>query len=401
MPELLKSLLVISLFSLIPGQLIRLPFFGPSGALTVSDISVIALDIYFIAYSILYKKTLVFSKRIFFPALIFSLWATATTIMAANVFASNQIAVAFLFLARFIGYFFVSQIVINVIPKNKVGNWINLVLLTIVIYAVLGFLQLLFFPNLTFLTIYGWDPHIMRIASTLLDPNFSGLLFVFAFVISAAKFLEIENNKKYLFLTSGIVSIFALIFTFSRSSYLAFITAVLVLGLTKSKKLLVALVAFSFGAYLIFPQVQSRVIGALTVDDTSQARIESWRNAIEIYAKNPVIGVGFNTYRFAQNKYELFENDAPLGGHSGAGSDSSLLLVAATTGTIGLIIFLFFQMAVFKSYLKKANKNATRVIGLATFAALIVHSQFVNSFFFPQIMLYFWFIHGLVEADDS
>jgi len=96
-----------------------------------------------------------------------------------------------------------------------------------------------------------------------------------------------------------------------------------------------------------------------------------------------VIGVGFNTFRYAQQDYGIFEI-GETGGNSGAGTDSSFLLVLATTGVFGFLIFLAGYL--FPLFQKK---NAFYLPMLAAFSALFMQSQFINALFYPQI-LFLW-----------
>ncbi|OGE10812.1 hypothetical protein A3A60_02400 [Candidatus Curtissbacteria bacterium RIFCSPLOWO2_01_FULL_42_26] len=247
-------------------------------------------------------------------------------------------------------------------------------------------------PDLSFLAIYGWDPHNTRVASTLLDPNFSGGLITIFFSISLCMFI-FKKGFIYIFLAS--IFFAAIILTFSRSSYLALLSTTSIIGLVKSPKaLIVAMLVFTI-SFAAIPQVRNRVIGAFTLDETAAARIESWQRGWEIFSNNPVFGVGFNTYRFAQQSYGNFNFDSPEGGHSGAGSDSSILLVAATSGIFGFILYLALLFSLFEIHFKNIRKNYINLAAVAALSGLIIHSQFVNSLFFPQIMLPLFFITGL------
>ena len=125
-----------------------------------------------------------------------------------------------------------------------------------------------------------------------------------------------------------------------------------------------------------------------------------FKNALTVFKDHPLFGVGFNTYRFAQGRYGFF-SPGDFGGHSGAGTDSSLLLIAATTGIFGSTFYIFLLISILQLFVKKAGSHFLHLASIATFLGLIIHSQFVNSLFFPQIMLLFWFIVGLVLAYDS
>ena len=70
--------------------------------------------------------------------------------------------------------------------------------------------------------------------------------------------------------------------------------------------------------------------------------------------------------------------------HSGAGSDSSLLFVFATTGIFGFLVYLLGVL--FVSFGDFAQKNKNWLLSLALVMGFILESQFINSLFYPQIM---------------
>ena len=395
--DLLKLLLILSLISIIPGQLIRISVFG-SVILTLSDIIVAITLFVSTSYLLAVKKSVKLTPEIILPAVLFSQVAAASTILALNTFSPKEVLLSSMFLVRFLLYFSFSQVVANVIAKVNILNWLKVYLSVGTIFALLGYFQILLFPDLSSLTAFGWDPHQTRLVSTFLDPNFAGGFLSMVFAISLALYLK-EKKVAYLFLSSTVF--LAIILTFSRSSYLAAFTTLLIIGLLKSPKILIAFLVFFAAAALMITPVRTRIIGAATIDETSQARIQSWQRAITIFQQSPVLGVGFNTYRFAQARSGFFSFDNPEGGHSGAGSDSSILLTAATTGVIGLTAYAFLLLAIAKAFAKKAKESALHLGALSAFVGLIVHSQFVNSLFFPQIMLPFWFIVGLVYVFEK
>lgn len=329
--------------------------------------------------------------------MIFSLIAAASNILALNSFTTNEVLVSSMFLIRFVAYFLLSQIIINLIKRDEILNWLKTLIVISIIFAIIGFLQIVYFPNLIFLQAYGWDPHQTRLVSTFLDPNFAGGFLVIVLAFSLSLFLK---EKKIIYLIYSIVLFAAILLTFSRSSYLAALTVLVVIGFLKSPKLLLGFLAIAAVAFLTVTQIRARIIGAVTLDETSKARFESWQKAITIARENPILGVGFNTYRFAQQKAGYFSFDSPQGGHAGSGTDSSLLLVLATTGVIGLVAYMTLLLTVFAHVTKKAKKNIVHLGTLSALIGLLIHSQFVNSIFFPQIMLPFWFIVGLVFAES-
>ncbi|MCA9390579.1 O-antigen ligase family protein, partial [candidate division WWE3 bacterium] len=198
----------------------------------------------------------------------------------------------------------------------------------------------------------------------------------------------------------------AVVITFSRSSYIAFIAAVGLLGTIKSRKLLLLFIAFALASFIFIPRVQTRVIGALEIDETAKVRLEVYDRTFAIIAEDPWFGVGFNAFRYAQDREGYFRDERGVndyGGHAGAGSDSSILFILATTGIPGLILFLSFGITVLfdsiKMYLDKNLPDRFRLYALTvgvSLVALFIHTQFVNSLFYTWIMEWYWVILGLM-----
>ncbi len=393
---LVNLLLLTTLATLIPGQLIRVSL-GQSGAISLTDIFLFLTILVFLFNSLFIKKSIKVPPLVTKPFVLFTFAAAASLVIALNRLSPGQVLVSALFLVRFIAFFSISLVVYNFVQKKSQEKWINALLTLGIIFAFLGFLQLIFFSNLSQLQMYGWDPHQMRLVSTTLDPNFTGSILAILSAISLSFYLY--KSKKFYLVSLAIFTV-ALILTFSRSSYLAIATVMATIGIIKAPRVLVASIVVFLISFALVPQVRSRIIGALTIDETAQARLESWQNALKVFKNNPLVGVGFNTYRYTQAEYGFFSFDNPEGGHSGSGSDSSILLVAATSGAIGLFLYLYFLLDIFKILKDKVTKNPLHLGALAAFLGLLVDSQFVNSLFFPQVMLVFYFTLGLVLKGD-
>ena len=395
--DLIKLLLIITIATIIPGQLTRLPVVS-LGAISPTDVAVFITVMSFLLYTLFSKKALIIPKKIIFTGLIFFLVASASTILAFNNFSQDQVLASSLFLIRFFLYFLIIVVTVNVVESDKIDKWLNAFLSIGAVFALIGILQVILIPDLSPLAVYGWDPHVNRLTSSLLDPNFSGGLLTIFLSIAITLYLY-KKKKSYLF--AATVFFTAIILTFSRSSYLATMTAVIVIGLVKSPKIILVAILLFLILAISSNRVRDRIVGAITVDKTAQARIESWQNGISIFAQNPILGVGFNTYRFAQEKYGHFSFDNPQGGHSGSGSDSSFVLIAATTGVLGFTVFLLLLFQITQFITKNITHDYLPLISTASFLAILVHSQFVNSLFYPQIIIAVWFLIGLSYLRNS
>lgn len=105
--------------------------------------------------------------------------------------------------------------------------------------------------------------------------------------------------------------------------------------------------------------------------------------------KNPLFGTGFNLYRYA--------NTGAVGdSHAGAGSDSSLLFVFATTGIAGLLIYLWLWGKILKLGWQRRNTQAGLIL-LASSTSLLIHSLFSNSLFYPWVLGWMAFLLALQD----
>ena len=171
---------------------------------------------------------------------------------------------------------------------------------------------------------------------------------------------------------------------------------VFIYGVVKSPKLILFAGILAFLAYFAVPRIQTRIAGSTDPADSAYFRFISWRNAAEIFKDNAVAGVGFNSYRYAQLDYGFISRET-LDSHSGAGSDSSLLLVLATTGVVGFTVFFAGLVQPFFLFIK--SKEFT--FYTATFLSLMMHALFVNSLFYSQIAILWMFFIVLAETANS
>ena len=234
----------------------------------------------------------------------------------------------------------------------------------------MGLGQYIIYPDVRFLQVTEWDPHYFRVVGSWLDPGFTGILLVFTLILLTLKPF-IHKFTQYL-TWSG--TYLALALTYSRSSYLAFLAAMAwIAWKVKGWRFFFKMAVLLTITITILPRASGGEGVRLERTNSILARIESWKTAWGIFTKAPILGVGFNTYRYAQG--------ASLKSHAGAGADSSLLFVAATTGILGLGVYLW--------YLKQLFTLSTENLALeATLVAVLVHSLFLNSLFYPAVMVW-------------
>ena len=251
--------------------------------------------------------------------------------------------------------------------------------------AVFGWVQYFMVPDFKAFFVYGWDIHLFRLVGTFLDPTFLGLIIVFGSILSIYQWI---SQKDWRYAPITIFLVVSLAFTYSRASYLAFAAGVLaIIYMEKRFKKLLFLIA---GLAIIAPLLPTARNHSIELFRTFSAiaRIENYQTTLKIFSASPIFGIGFNNMCIASQKYL---GNFYTTSHACSGSDSSILLILATTGIVG---FLIFANAV--NRITKSLKNSPyRVLLFACFAALIVHSLFSNSLFYSWIMGYFAVLLGV------
>ena len=368
---------LILTLAIISGQLIRVPLFS-QGALTMLDIIVIltgSLGLLKLKFKLKRPPLFVIS------AFIFILFATISLLLTPLFLTPMQKLNAFSYTLRFSSYIFLGWVIYSgAFPK--VAEKIHLILISSGAgLAALGLLQLLFLPNLNFMAQFGWDPHYFRTVSTFFDPNFAGAFFVLTIILIL--YFQPFKNPKIFYLIFA-VTFLALLTTFSRSSYLMFLTSGLSLSFLKKSKILALKIILLFLILILGFQIYTQMVSKPRNIDRGQSasfRINTWQQGLQIFEKNPVLGVGFNAYRYALIQYNLGDEQF-LQSRGSSSNDSSLLYVASTTGIIGLLSYLYFLLILVK------GNETYRIIMFALVLGLLVHSVFANSLFYPAIFIF-------------
>lgn len=419
MPQkLLVILFGLLLLAPITGELWRLPVAGFE--FLPSDLLIPVIFVVWVVYKVKHDRKLRFGK--IEKMIVIFLFALVITYFI-NLYRFNwkQMVIAFSYLGRFGMYLILPILAFDVLQNDKKNRFRNLMLIlmivSMVVISILGFLQLKYFPSFFELgmQLKGWDPHIGRLLSTWFDPNFIGgfLAFTLGLIISLGLYYRHKGNKKmsYLMIVIVLIGLFALYATYSRSGYLALIVTLGFLALLKSRKLLVAGILICFLAFSFSPRVQQRTMEAWDsgksllgldsqspLDPTAEARVWSWSFAKEMILDNPWQGIGFSRYAYEiQERGHGFLND-----HNSGGSDSSLLTIWATSGIFGLLSYLAIgfvaAMVAIRRLWKKSDFQSYVDAGfVAGFGGVMAHSVFVNSLLFPLMMVYLLVGLGLLD----
>ncbi len=311
----------------------------------------------------------------------FLLAAMFSYVFSLSFISFDDSSLGLMYLIRLIAYFTFTALVIHSIRESVLNSKIiyNILVYESIIIAALGLIQYFAFPDLRFLKAFNWDDHLYRLAGSFLDPAFTGLFIVFGIIISLVKYLE---NKKFQWILIITGLFICLLLTYSRASYLSLFAGLIYLGyvkgLLKWKILILGISLFLMGL-LVLPRKSSEGT-SLSRTQSIAAKFANGGQTLAIARTSPVFGIGFNNICFVRTKV--------LGGnvnsHACSGADSSLLFVLATSGVVGLTIFIKLILSInneipatFYGYTLKASGTA-----------LLVHGLFTESLFYPFVMGY-------------
>jgi O-antigen ligase len=126
---------------------------------------------------------------------------------------------------------------------------------------------------------------------------------------------------------------------------------------------------------------QHVTVGNVRLDTSTSARLKSWKDALNAWTKQPVLGYGVTGWRFI---------------------DAQFPRVLVETGVIGLAAFIFLLYSIFKLTLTNLKELKTPylqglTIGfLAGYTGLLFHAIGANTFIIVRIMEPFWFFAGII-----
>lgn len=379
--------------ALFPGILISFTF-PPGLRLYLYDIIVLLIAFVSVMLSLEYRKLI---------------WKNGRYIILFGVTGLIGLIISFSSLENFLhafGYlvrlFLYLSIVLPlfILPQNKIIKILILITLSGFLFLGFGYLQYILYPDLANLFYLGWDRHLYRFFSTLLDPNFTGIFLTILLLItfSGATFIKNKNYKKVVLLSS-LLFLPAVFLTYSRSAYIMLFVSALTFLYFYSKKLALLFTIVFLLAIIFIPKNFGGEGVNLLRTASITARFQAITGATSIFLKHPVVGVGFNNIRqfYLQEHIITSEN---ISSHAANGTPNSYIFTLATTGVIGMGFLLLFIFFVLKQvlYIKKDTGNLY-ILSRAFFAAFIgvlTVSLFENALFYGPILILLLLFGGIV-----
>ncbi len=314
----------------------------------------------------------------------FLMWTAFSLLLSLIFFIFIQNIVAFLYFCRLSMYLIVFSYVLCWVLKGFISRRLLQAGFKIFfsILGITGLVQYLYYPNLRNLTYAGWDPHFYRAFGTYLEP------VVFATIVGlfAVYFLLHKQNLLYVLLTVG--SAIGIVASFSRAVYIGLVAVFLTIFRNAIHwKSVITVCCLVGGILLLIPRPSGEGVNLFRTS-TAISRAEDYLQGLAISTINPVSGIGYNhigSIKRIQTAPGVQINYAASSFHS------SFLVILATTGIIGLLLFIKWLQAVMS-----INKYF-----LASGVFLIVVSLFDNMLLHPFVLFAWLYIGSVSLLSDT
>jgi len=362
---------------------------GEALVLRMEDLILVTVAFAWFARTALFKELGLIKRTPLNPAIFAYIVSLILATLLGVLLGSVRPIRGFFFSLKYIEFFVVYFMTVNYVQEERqMRRLLTTALLTCAISAVMGIAQI---------------PSGERVGAPFEgkwgEPNTFGGYLIFMLALILGHLLSARTLPAALgwLAFSGLVTV-PLLYTLSRSSWVAAIPMLLTLIVLSPRRLIlmIGLGSLVIIGPLAFPkQVVDRYnytlhdkldrsdyrIGGSQLDTSTAARLDSWKEGITGWAKQPLFGYGVTGFAFM---------------------DAQFVRVLVETGLMGLTAFLWLLWRT----LRVAWTTHQRLIGtrfewlalgyLAGLVSLLVHAIGANTFIIVRIMEPFWFFTGIV-----
>ncbi len=263
-----------------------------------------------------------------------------------------------------------------------------------------------------FVALYGIINYGRGPGSFLTDEN--DLALALNSIFPLAYFLSFDRSAsrftRWFFMLSAAAMLLGVVASNSRGGFLGLAAAIgICFLLTQAKKRFVyAVLVF---ALVVSPFVTDRYLEEMstitdTTDSTADARLWSWKLALDMYWDNPVFGVGMCNYRYRVAEYEKLGIGGKWGdirvSLAGRVSHSIYFTIIPELGTVGMVLFVLIGYRFFgdmrarkEQYTVYEPEDLIRRGLIAAMVGYLVSGAFLTAIYtYPQ----FWMLCGLAVA---
>jgi O-antigen ligase len=364
---------------------------GKGVTLRMDDVLLVIVGLaWFIKSAVNKELNLVAHTRLNMPVFLYAFACVLSTLLGMQA-GRVELAGGGLFVIKYIEYFVLFWMVVNgTHDRNQVRRYVMVLFAVAVIVAAIAISQI---------------PNNHRVSAPFQgehgEPNTLGGYLVFIIALMLGLVVTSARHRFILLVSIGLLSV-PLVYTLSRSSYLAVAPAVLTVFLMARKPWYIAAVLILLLLVLLAPSrflpqaVMNRIeftvkqeskegviLLGRRVDTSTSARIASFTYAVGAFQQKPVFGWGVTGWRFIDSQY---------------------FRTLVETGLFGFSMFLFLIYRIWREGLHTwafFRDKDDFCYGLSCgfvggLVGLLVHAIGANTFIIVRVMEPFWLLCGII-----
>lgn len=295
---------------------------------------------------------------------------------------------------------FAQMVLLYILTVNIVKKEEHQKILLIIICLVVLFVSVRNFRNFSAASTFSYDRRAGGPFEFVeLGANHFGAFIAYCWAVMIGICLGEQNKKlKLLFLITSIVALHPIFFAYSRGVYVATVITMCLFGVLKKRGFLVILLVIFLAWETILPaSVVDRITMTRTdngeLEESASERLVLWDRAVELYEKEPIFGVGYDSFRINLERNGKMLTD----------THNYYLKVLCEQGIVGLSLFGLLLCSAFYSGFKLYRNGKTefnRYLGfgfMGCVLSLAISNIFGDRFSYFVMGSYFWVFWGLVD----
>ncbi|MEK6647323.1 MAG: O-antigen ligase family protein [Candidatus Firestonebacteria bacterium] len=309
-----------------------------------------------------------------------------STILSINM--HNSVGGMFKTVGLMLIYFFVSN---NVKSLEQAKKLVLLIIFSATFESIYGIIK--------YWTGGGWKLEgTFSLSLTLAEILIMVISIIIPFLINFKNEGKILS-KRVLMPCTILISI-ALVFTFARGAWLGIAVSLIILGILKSKKLIliftiIAVIFICVASFFPTSTLGGR-IRSIVEPESNFERICMWKSGIEMIKDHP-LGIGLENVGQLYPLYKMPEAYYPHQGHL----HNNFIQIVVERGMLGGLAFLWMIFCFYRwgvTSLKKASDEFLKslLLGfLAAFSAFLVSGIFEYNFGDSEVIMLVWFLTAI------
>jgi len=177
--------------------------------------------------------------------------------------------------------------------------------------------------------------------NTFGNPNHFGYFLLLIYPIVLAISLDNRSRSRHLWQLGLGLIIISIFFTYSLGVWIPLFLSLPLLAIGFKKKWPIICLSILIMIFILCPFIRDKFLEQITIGhgSTIMARVEIWKEALCAIYDRPILGIGLGQFSASAKPHYAKEMHNAF---------SVFLHLAATTGILGLILFLWFLIRIFK-----------------------------------------------------